>query len=66
MPFDCGIRHIVWLALEIVVPAAIGVGTFYGLMRARRTPDVARGATARFAAIWVPAAVVIVVAAAVL
>jgi hypothetical protein len=56
----------VWLALEIVVPVVIGVGAFYGLMRARRTPDEARHVTARFAAIWVPAAVVIFVAAAVL
>jgi hypothetical protein len=56
----------VWLALEIVVPVLIGVGAFYAFMRARRTPDEARRATARFAAIWVPAAVVIVVAAAVL
>jgi hypothetical protein len=56
----------VWLALEVAVPVVIGVGAFYGLMRARRTPDEARRATARFAAIWVPAAVVIVVVAAVL
>jgi hypothetical protein len=56
----------VWLALEIVVPAAIGVGLFYVLMRGRRTPDEARRATARFAALWVPAAVVIVVAASLL
>ncbi len=55
-----------WLALEIVVPVVIGVAAFYGSMRARRTPGEARRATARFAVMWVPAAVVIVLAAAVL
>jgi hypothetical protein len=53
----------VWLALEIVVPVLIGVGGFHALMRLRLPRDEARRATMRFAALWVPAAVVIVIAA---
>lgn len=53
-----------WLALEIIVPALIGVATFYLLTRARMTPSEAQRATLRFASVWVPAAVAIIVVAA--
>jgi putative effector of murein hydrolase LrgA (UPF0299 family) len=56
----------VWLALEIVVPIVVGVVAYYGLMRRRLPSADARRATVRFALLWVPAAIAIIVVASVI
>jgi hypothetical protein len=53
----------VWLALELIVPIAVGLATFYGLLRIRKPPAEARAEWRRFAMRWTPTAITIIVAA---
>jgi hypothetical protein len=53
----------VWLALEIVMLAGIGIVMHYALMHARNDAVRAGSATARFALVRVPSAIAIVLAA---
>jgi hypothetical protein len=50
-------------AFVLIVPIVVGLAVFYGLLRVRKPADEAGAAWWRFAKIWTPTAVVIIVAA---
>jgi hypothetical protein len=49
--------------VAVVVPIAVGLTTFYALMRRHKPAPEARADWWRFARLWVPTAVAIIVAA---